>query len=311
MAEVVIGIGASHTTLMNTQWAKVDHLERAHNFKRALIKAGETLAALQPDAVIIIGSNHFRGYWLDMMPAFSIGVGEVQASGEHGTPAGAQLTDEATAIALCNSLLAQGFDLAFSTKLTIDHGISHAIQWIVGEHKAPIIPIIVNCFAPPLPSLNRCLALGQALAQAVLSLPDEMRVAVIATGGLSHSLPFPDWRSPSSEDERFLVDSWKNGRGHWADYEERRREIVVNAPAQINEDFDQMIIGSIQSGSLNTLPDKMDDDRLVATAGNGANEIRAWLIMAEVMAHKPGRLLCYSPMPEWLTGMAVALIAGN
>lgn len=308
MAEIVIGIGASHTTLMNTQWDRVDHLQRAHSFKQALVEAGELLAAAKPDAVIIVGSNHFRGYWLDMMPAFSIGVGEVRASGEHGTPTGAQLTDAATAVALCNALMAQNFDMTFSTKLTIDHGISHAIQWLVGEHTTPVIPLVVNCFAPPLPSLRRCLMLGDALQRAVTLLPNAMRIAVLATGGLSHRLPFPDWRAPKSADDRFLVDSWHNGRNRWADYEERRRAIVVNASPCINEDFDQMLLDALQSGTLKTLPDKIDDDQLVAIAGNGANEIRAWLIMASAMAHQPGRVLCYSPMPEWLTGMAVASI---
>lgn len=307
MAKIVMGIGASHTTLMNTQWAKVDHLPQAHDFKKALIEAGEALQKAQPDVVIIVGSNHFRGYWLDMMPAFSIGVGKVMASGEHGTPKGAQCTDEATAVTLCNRLLAQDFDLAFSTELAVDHGISHAIQWLIGENTIPIIPLVINCFAPPLPGLKRCLALGTALRLAVTELPDDMRVAVIATGGLSHALPFPDWRSPQSEDDHFLVDSWKHGRGRWADYEERRRTIIVNAPPQINEDFDHMILEHLQSGSLKDLPEQMDDDQLVATAGNGANEIRAWLTLSGAMHHKPGRVLCYSPMPEWLTGMAVVL----
>lgn len=308
MADIVVGIGASHTTLMNTQWDKVDHLERAHHFKDALKQASAVLANAAPDVVIIVGSNHFRGYWLDMMPAFSIGVGAVESSGEHGTPIGPQLTDPQTAIAVCNSLLAGNFDLAFSTKLAIDHGISHAVQWLVGEHQIPIIPIVVNCFAPPLPGLRRCLELGLALRKAIASLPDNRRVAIIATGGLSHTLPFPDWRSPESDDDRFLVDSWNNGRGQWTKYEQRRRAIVVNAPAQLNEEFDQMILGYIKSGNLNELPNKVNDDQLVVTAGNGANEIRAWLIMSAAMNHKPGRVLCYSAMPEWLTGMAVALI---
>ena len=308
MADIVVGIGASHTTLMNAQWDKVDHLERAHHFKDALKQASKALAHAAPDVVIIVGSNHFRGYWLDMMPTFSIGVGVVESSGEHGTPTGPQSTDSQTAMALCNALLTSNFDLAFSTKLAIDHGISHAIQWLVGEHQTPIIPIVVNCFAPPLPGLARCLAFGSALRQAIASLPDSMRVAIIATGGLSHALPFPDWRSPESDDDRFLVDSWNNGRGRWATYEHRRRAIVVKAAPQLNEEFDQMMLGYIRSGNLNELLNKVDDEQLVATAGNGANEIRAWLIMSAAMNHQPGRVLCYSAMPEWLTGMAVALL---
>lgn len=308
MADIAIGIGASHTTLMNTQWDKVDHLEDAHRFKQALIEAGDALATARPDAVVIIGSNHFRGYWLDMMPAFSMGVGEVHASGEHGTPGGAQLVDETTAIALCNNLIAQDFDLAFSTRLVVDHGISHAIQWIIGDRKMPVIPLVVNCFAPPLPSLKRCLLLGEAVAYAIAALPETMRIAVIATGGLSHRLPFPDWRLPESEDDRFLVDSWKHGRGQWSKYEARRRKIVTSAPAELNEDFDQMFLEAVQQGRLKALPDQIDDQQLVAEAGNGANEIRAWLMMGATLGYKSGRVLCYAPIQQWLTGMAVAVI---
>lgn len=307
MAKAVLGIGASHTTLMNTQWDKVDHLDRAHGFRDALSQSKALLHDAKPDAVIVVGSNHFRGYWLDMMPSFSIGVGEVHAAGEHGTPSGLQAVDESSAIAICNNLVKSQFDVAFSTRLSIDHGISHSIQWIIGEQKLPVIPIVVNCFAPPLPSLSRCLDFGVALGHAIRELPDSMRVAIIATGGLSHTLPFPDWRTPQSDNDAFLVDSWKNGRGQWSDYEDRRRSIVVNAPPKLNQVFDLQFLDLFQSGDLSKLPGQFSDDQLAAEAGNGANEIRAWLTMAAALNHPTGEVLCYSPMPEWLTGMAVAI----
>ena len=76
MGRITIGIGASHTTLMNTQWSKVDHLPEAHAFKDALAQASEALIRAKPDLAIIVGSNHFRGHWLDLMPGFAIGVDE-------------------------------------------------------------------------------------------------------------------------------------------------------------------------------------------------------------------------------------------
>lgn len=309
MAKIVVGIGASHTTLMNTQWDKVDHLQRAHDFKNALAAAGEKLKAANVDAVIIVGSNHFRGYWLDMMPAFSIGVGEVDAAGEHGTPKGLQRVDPGLAQEVCNGLIAQDFDVAFSTKLSVDHGISHAIQWIVGENSTPVIPIVVNCFAPPLPSLKRCMKFGETLADVVSGLPNNLRIGVIATGGLSHQLPFPDWRKPESDDDEFLVESWKQGRGNWSQYETRRRQIVVNAPPELNEDFDRHVLQLIEQGKMSEFPYFVDGEELVSKAGNGAAEIRAWLIMCAALGHAPGETLCYSPMPEWLTGMGVSVLA--
>ena len=42
-------------------------------------------------------------------------------------------------------------------------------------------------------------------------------------------------------------------------------------------------------------------------AGNGANEIRNWLIMHAAMDFCPGKTIAYSPISEWLTGMGVFL----
>ena len=308
MAKDVLGVGASHTTLMNTKWNIVDHLERAHDFKNALLKTQEMVKEADPDLVIILGSNHFRGYWLDMMPAFCISVGEVDCAGEHGTPKGEQLTNQPLAIDICNSLMDSNFDMTFSTRLGVDHGISHAIQWVLGENKIPVVPIVINCFAPPLPKMERCLDFAQALKKAIAELPADMKVAVIATGGLSHQLPFPDWRKPKSDNDDFLVDSWKNGRKDWTVYEKRRREIIINSPPQLNEEWDRNFLSLMEQGKLNTLPSTIEDEQLTTVAGNGANEVRAWMIMAAVMDNQPADILCYSPMPEWLTGMAVATI---
>ena len=307
MSEIVLGVGASHTTLMNTQWAKVDHLPRAHAFRDSLAEAKRIVTAAAPDLVVIVGSNHFRGFWLDLMPAFTIGVDEVIAAGEHGTPSGPQAVEPGTAQLLCQGLLDSDIDIAFSTKLQVDHGITHAIQYLVPDG-VPIVPIVINVFGPPLPSLRRCSYLGNELRRALRALPGDRRVAVIGTGGLSHQIPFPDWRAPHGDDEEFLAQSFRDGRGRWEEFEPRRRPIVVGAPPRLNTEFDEMFLAMLRDGTLAELSARLTDAELVVTGGNGANEVRAWLTMAATLAHAPGRTLAYSPMPEWLTGMAVAVI---
>lgn len=306
MSPVVLGVGASHTTLMNTQWDAVDHLDRAHRFRDGLAEARRTLAASRPDLVVVVGTNHFRGLWLDLMPAFTIGVDELVAVGEHGTPAGAQAVDPPAALAVCEGLIDRGFDPAFSARLQVDHGISHAIQYLVPE-ATPVLAVVVNAFAPPLPGLARCLAFGAALREALADLGDR-RVAVVGTGGLSHQIPFPDWRDPQGDDERFLAESFRTGRDRWEEFEARRRPIVVGARPQLNVEFDRTFLDLLEHGRLATLPELHTDDALVQVAGNGANEVRTWLIAAAALDHAPGRTIAYAPMPEWLTGMAVAVI---
>ena len=306
-SRIVFGVGASHTTLMNTRWDQVDHLERAHAFRDGLGNARSRLTAAEPDLVVIIGSNHFRGFWLDMMPAFTIGVDKVNGVGEHGTPSGPQAVDPGAALRLCEGLLQRDIDVAFSTDLQVDHGITHAIQYIVPQG-VPVVPIVINTFGPPLPSLQRCIALGKAVRSCVGDLPARRRVAVIGTGGLSHHIPFPDWRNPVGDDEEFLAHTFREGRGKWAEFEERRRPIVVGARPQLNSDFDAELLDLLERGRLYELGRRYNQERLVATAGNGGNEVRAWLAMAAALGNAPGERIVYSPMPEWLTGMAVAVI---
>ncbi|GAA3354037.1 hypothetical protein GCM10017744_010060 [Streptomyces antimycoticus] len=61
MTEIVLGVGASHSTLMNTHWEETYHKDRAERFRDALGQARDALAAARPDTVVLVGSNHFRG----------------------------------------------------------------------------------------------------------------------------------------------------------------------------------------------------------------------------------------------------------
>jgi 2,3-dihydroxyphenylpropionate 1,2-dioxygenase len=305
MSTIVRGVMASHTTLMNTKWDAVDHLPGAHQFRDGLAAAKQSLIDADVDVVIVIGPNHFRGFWLDLMPTFTIGVGEVIGAGEHGTPSGHLPSDAPLAHHLVEQLHAHDFDPTFSLRLTVDHGITHAVQYLVPDG-TPIVPVVINSFAPPLPSLARCASLGEAIAAAVATDGEDRRVAVIGSGGLSHTLPFPDWRSPESADDDFLVQSWLNGRNDWASFETRRRGIVLAAPSAINESFDEAVLATLAAGDGKTL--LKHQDNLVQTAGNGANELRNWIVAAAACGWAPSRTIAYSAMPEWLTGMAVAAI---
>lgn len=308
MTEIVLGVGASHSTLMNTHWEQTVHKDRAERFRDALYAARDSLAAARPDTVVLVGSNHFRGFWLDLIPGFTIGVGECVASGESGTPMGPQPVDVPLARHIADTLVEGGrFDLAYSARLQIDHGQSHAIQYLLDGLDVEIVPVVVNVFAHPLPALGRCEALGCALREAVMSFPGDRRVAVIGSGGLSHRLPWPDWRDPHGDDEEFMVRAWLDGRDNWQDYDARRREIIRAAEAAINPEFDDEFLTLIEKGEAHRIA-AYSTQALEETAGNGAQEVRTWLVMAAALGHAPGRRLAYEVMPEWLTGMAVTVI---
>lgn len=303
----MLGVCASHSTLMNTHWHEVRDEPRAQRFRAALGAAREEVAAACPDLLVVVGSNHFRGFWLDLIPAFTLGVGEVSASGESGTPSGPQQVDPPWAQGIATSLLEAGIDLAFSARMQIDHGQTHALQYLVGGLDVPVVPLVVNVFAAPLPALSRCLTVGTALGRAIAAAPDQRRVVVIGSGGLSHRLPFPDWRAPEGADQEFLVQAWLNGREDWASYDPRRREIIRAATPGVNPDFDLDTLRLLEIGRIGELA-RMSSDELELVAGNGAQELRTWLLAAAACGHGPARTLSYEPMPEWLTGMGISVI---
>ncbi|MBX9151098.1 catechol 1,2-dioxygenase [Rhodococcus qingshengii] len=308
MAKIVLGIGASHSTLMNTHWEETTHKAEAERFRDALYLSREKIAASKPDVVLIFGSNHFRGFWLDLIPAFTLGVGECISSGESGTPKGPQRVDVEFARHLANELIEGGrFDLAYSARLQIDHGQSHAIQYLLDGIEVPIVPLVVNVFAPPLPTFKRCEEVAKALRDAVASYPADTRVVVIASGGLSHRLPWPDWRDPHGEDEDFMVQAWLDGRENWSDYDVRRRQIIRAADAAITPEFDDRILDLFASGKASELAE-FTTQQIEDEAGNGAQELRTWLMMAAMLDYVPGERLAYEAIPEWLTGMGVTIL---
>jgi 2,3-dihydroxyphenylpropionate 1,2-dioxygenase len=308
VSRIVLGVGASHSTLMNTHWDQVVHTDRAERFRAALADAREAVARARPDVAVVVGSNHFRGLWLDLIPPFTLGIGEVHGAGEAGTPKGPLPTDPAFAQTLAEELTERGTEVALSARLQVDHGQTHAVQYVLRDLALPIVPLVVNVFAAPLPRPDRCLQLGSNIADAVAALPGDRRVVVVASGGLSHQLPWPaDWRAPRTADEEFLVEAWLNGRGEWERYDARRRQIITAARPCLFEDFDREFLADLQAGRLRRYGD-WSAAAIQRAAGNGGQEVRTWLPMAAALRCAPGRALAYAPMPEWLTGMAVALI---
>lgn len=308
MGSIVLGVGASHSTLMNTHWDQVVHTARAEAFRDGLAAARDRIAEARPDVVVVVGSNHFRGFWLDLIPSFTMGVGEVNAAGDGGTPKGPQRTDPAYAQALATELVNAGTEVAISARLTIDHGQAHAIQYLLDGIDVPVVPLVVNVFAPPLPTMPRVAELGANIAAAVEQIADDRRVVVVASGGLSHQLPWPsDWTDPEGEDEEFLVEAWLNGRGEWERYDKRRREIIVAAQPTIFEAFDEKFLADLERGDMRQYTE-LTTEKILEVAGNGGQELRTWMVMLAALGFAAGKALAYAPMPEWLTGMGVAVI---
>lgn len=178
----------------------------------ALASLRRTLNAAAPDVVLVIGDDQHEQFAEHNMPMFSIYYGEsveqIPRSAQQRPPSwwnsAAAYDDQARrnfkcdaalALHLIEHLTAQGFDIAASNRLNSEMGIGHAFSFvtdhILPDHDAPnqpaIVPLMVNAFFHPnRPHPGRCYDLGKALGRALKDWPVAQRVAIVASGGLSH-----------------------------------------------------------------------------------------------------------------------------
>src|ERR1700722_4242875 len=102
----------------------------------ARVAAAVTLLA--PDAVVVIGPDHFHANFYDAMPPFVLGVEQAQAFGDFGSRSGPLPVASALAWAIHEGLSRDGFDIALSYALTVDHGIVQGYDMVRGLADPPL-----------------------------------------------------------------------------------------------------------------------------------------------------------------------------
>lgn len=193
MARIVGGIGSSHAPSIAHAW---DHGRRQDPQWAPLFAGYEPakrwLAAQRPDLLIVIYNDHVNRFFFDAYPTFALGVGDRHGQADEGwgkrdlpdLPG-----DSAFGWHLARSLIEDEFDPTVCQDMVIDHGIYSILPLLCDPPwPAPIVPIAVNVVQQPLPKPRRLTRLGQALRRAVESYPQDLRVVVMGTGGLSHQL---------------------------------------------------------------------------------------------------------------------------
>jgi protocatechuate 4,5-dioxygenase beta chain len=151
------------------------------------------LARVQPDVAVVVYNDHGLNFFLDKMPTFAIGAAPSYSSADEGwgIPTIPPVPgDQDLSWAIIDHVIPAGFDLTTCQEMLIDHAVTIPLQllWPEGPPPVKIVPISINTVQHPLPSAQRCLALGQAIGQAIEQHPSDLKVLVLSTGGLSHQL---------------------------------------------------------------------------------------------------------------------------
>jgi hypothetical protein len=268
----------SHAPGFTAHWDAIDERRRA-TLAAGIARAQALVAAAAPDLIVAFVNDHFQNFTLKGMPPFCIGVGEQH---EAPGPKGAALLripertiegEPDVAMRLLETLMATGFDPAFSAELSLFDDLSVPLYYLFGPERPlpPVIPIVTNCVAPPMPSFQRCYDLGVAIRRTLRAIDAGYeRIMVLGSGGLSHWVGTP-----------------KTGL--------------------INGEFDAEVLAAVTSGRLSAMRE-WDDDDIDVRAGNGALELKNWLLALATIGPFAARQLAYAPAPEWLTGMAIVAV---
>ena len=273
MARVALGIGTSHLAMFLRDIPDADRTQVAR------LRSGfETLAAAlqaeKVDVLVVVSGEHVNKFFLDNLPAFAIGTAESYRGPvdnvpleERSIPGNGHL-----AAYLLQYGMSQGIDWARVDEWPLDHGMVVPLHLLDQSAQIPIVPVFVNCAAPPCPSLARCLEVGEKLGSALRQWEEKLNIACIACGGLSHSPGDP--------------------RMGW-----------------IDEDFDRAFLAMLESGDSASIA-AISEER-IWEAGSSTSEIRAWAMLAGIFRNERMNIITYEPIEAFGTGCAQVVVSAS
>jgi gallate dioxygenase len=217
MARIVGAIATSHTPTIGFAF---DGNKQNDPVWKPIFEAYEPikkwLDQKQPDVLFVIYNDHVTSFFFDHYSAFCLGVGEeYPVADEGGGPRGLPPLKGHGPLArhIGAHLMADEFDMSFFQDKGLDHGCFSPLSVLlphVPDWPLPIVPLQVGVLQFPVPSAKRCYALGQSLRAAIESYPEDLKVALVATGGLSHQIQGERCGFNNPEWDNKLLDLYEN-----------------------------------------------------------------------------------------------------
>ena len=271
MAEIVAAALTSHAPLI-TGKPEIGRPEQRERLYAGFRELGRRLAEARPELIVMFVNDHLQNFPYSNLPAFCVGLAEAYDAPSAGGGAFMRIPprqlrgDPVTAMALLEAGLDAGFDFAYSYEIESWDELSVPLHFLTPQGEIPIVPLYTNCAAPPLPTPRRCHAMGAFVGDYLRARPGRERVALIATGGISHWVGTP-----------------QTGR--------------------INPEWDHWVLDHIARADLEPLL-RLTHAEIERDGGNGGQEIRNWIALLGAVPGWKGEALVYEPVPEWITGCA-------
>jgi protocatechuate 4,5-dioxygenase, beta chain len=194
VAKIIGGLGTSHIPAIGGAIHKGLQQEAYWKpFFDGFPPARRWLAHAKPDVVVLFYNDHGLNFFLDKMPTFAVGAAPVYQNADEGwgIPTLPPFRgDQDLSWHLIEALIGASFDVTSCQEMLVDHACTLPLKlfWPDGDCPVAIVPVCINTVQFPLPAAARVYALGKAVGAAIRSWDSDRRVAVMASGGLSHQL---------------------------------------------------------------------------------------------------------------------------
>jgi 2,3-dihydroxyphenylpropionate 1,2-dioxygenase len=322
MADVKMGFAMSHAPGM-IGWPETIAASEIERMHAACARIGSFLRAHKPDALVVFLDDHFEQIYRSCAPTFAIGVaGEHSGPPEYWQPvlrlAGARQIPGYSTLAshILNHTVHAGFDVARMG--AVEYGNNLIVVWeLIGKpYDIPVIPVFVNVYHPPLPTMDRAFRFGAAIRQAVDEWHEPIQVAFAATGGLSHWPPVWLEHIHSHNDDE-LDPYLRNIRR----YQTEGRKVLEEIPDLMlqmglyeqqmmrtatgpltNPEWDRAFLRLLSEGNERAVR-QMSYAEIEAAGGFGGHEVLNWAALMGAMRGAPATIVDYQSVPEWITGI--------
>jgi protocatechuate 4,5-dioxygenase beta chain len=157
-------------------------------------RSKEWMRQAKPDVVIGVYNDHASAFSVEIIPTFALGTAtEFPPADEGWGPRPVPVVQGHPELAshIAQSVILDEFDLTLCNKMEVDHGLTVPLNLMFGSPKewpCPVIPLAVNVVQYPPPTGHRCYMLGRAIKKAVESYPEDLKVVIFGTGGMSHQI---------------------------------------------------------------------------------------------------------------------------
>jgi protocatechuate 4,5-dioxygenase beta chain len=198
VARIIAGASCSHVPAIG---AAIDNGKTEEPYWQRVFsgfdKSKEWMAQAKPDVVIAVYNDHASAFSVELIPTFALGcAAEFPPADEGWGPRPVPVVKGHPQLAshIAQSVILDEFDLTIVNKMEVDHGLTVPLNLMFGSPKewpCPVIPLAVNVVMFPPPTGHRCFMLGRAIRKAVQSYPEDLRVLVLGTGGMSHQISGP------------------------------------------------------------------------------------------------------------------------